>query len=229
MFETLQQSILYRFDEVKLLETALTHSSYANEHGNRPEHNERLEYLGDAVLELVVSEALFMRFPHAREGRLTKMRAGLVSKVALAEVAEQLGLDTYLRLGKGEENQGGRGRSSVLSDAFEAVLGAIFLDGGYAAVSKSIGHILSDRWPEEDAAVCKKDAKSMLQEVTQHRFKDRPVYTLLESSGPEHEKVFTIQLTLPDGTVLQTKGQSVKRAEQKAAGLALKLLADTTK
>ncbi|ABB38505.1 ribonuclease III [Oleidesulfovibrio alaskensis G20] len=224
MFEKLQDVLCYRFADVRLLETALTHSSYANERGTEIEHNERLEYLGDAVLELTVSEQLFTRFPEAREGQLTRMRARLVSKPSLAELARELKLDTYLLLGKGEESQGGRTRSSVLSDAFEAILGAIFLDGGYAAAGKTVLHVFSSRWPQGAEAARTKDAKSTLQELTQRLFKERPVYTLLGSSGPEHEKIFKVRLLLPDGRALETEGQSVKRAEQKAAGLALELL-----
>ncbi|MFV0423271.1 ribonuclease III [Oleidesulfovibrio sp.] len=226
MIDTLQKSILYQFREVKLLETALTHSSYANEHGAEIEHNERLEFLGDAVLELAVSEQLFRKFPDAREGQLTRMRARLVSKPSLAELAKELELEKCLQLGRGEESQGGRTRSSVLSDAFEAVLGAVFLDGGYSAASNSILHILRNRWPQDAEATRSKDSKSLLQELTQKLFKERPVYTLLGSNGPEHEKIFTIQLTLPDGRSVETEGQSVKRAEQQAAAQALELLED---
>lgn len=224
MLTILQESIHYRFRQVKLLETALTHSSYANEQGGDMEHNERLEFLGDAVLELSVSERLFAMFPGTREGNLTRMRAKLVSKPSLALLAKELKLDSYLRLGRGEESQGGRDRDSLLSDAFEAVLGAVFLDGGYAEALRVIAHLFRDRWPDEPEGGRSKDYKSRLQEFTQKRYKARPVYSLAGSKGPEHEKIFEVLLTLPDGQIVSAEGPSVKRAEQMAAGLALKQL-----
>ncbi len=228
MLTRLQESIHYRFTQVKLLETALTHSSHANEQGGDMEHNERLEFLGDAVLELSVSERLFAMFPHAREGHLTRMRAKLVSKPALAVLAKELNLDSYLLLGKGEESQGGRDRDSLLSDAFEAVLGAVFLDGGYAEALRVVTLLLESRWPDEPEGGRSKDYKSRLQELTQKRFKERPVYSLAGSKGPEHAKIFEVLLTLPDGRAVSAEGPSVKRAEQKAAGLALKQLDDSS-
>ncbi|GFM35371.1 ribonuclease III [Desulfovibrio psychrotolerans] len=220
----LQESIHYRFKQVKLLETALTHSSHANEQGTGGEHNERLEFLGDAVLELCVSERLFSMFPQAREGHLTRMRAKLVSKPSLAEIALELKLESCLMLGRGEESQGGRDRHSLLSDALEAVLGAVFEDGGYAAALGVVDVLFSSRWPEEPEGGKSKDYKSRLQELTQKRFRERPVYSLSGSSGPEHAKVFEVSLALPDGRVLIAEGPSVKRAEQKAAGIALRQL-----
>ncbi|UZP69122.1 ribonuclease III [Desulfovibrio mangrovi] len=222
MLNTLQNSIHYRFKQVKLLETALTHSSHANEQGGDIEHNERFEFLGDAVLELCVSERLFNMFPTAREGHLTRMRAKLVSKPSLAELAKELKLDACLLLGRGEESQGGRDRHSLLSDALEAVLGAVFLDGGYQRALEVVDVIFASRWPNEPEGGKSKDYKSRLQELTQKRFRERPVYSLVGSKGPEHEKVFEVLLTLPDGRSVSAEGPSVKRAEQKAAGLALK-------
>ncbi|WBF67905.1 ribonuclease III [Desulfovibrio subterraneus] len=224
MLNILQDSIHYRFRQVKLLETALTHSSHANEQGGDIEHNERFEFLGDAVLELSVSERLFAMFPGAREGHLTRMRAKLVSKPSLAELAKELKLDACLLLGKGEESQGGRDRHSLLSDALEAVLGAVFLDGGYASALAVVDVLFASRWPQEPEGGKSKDYKSRLQELTQKCFRERPVYSLAGSKGPEHEKVFEVLLTLPDGQTVTADGPSVKRAEQRAAGLALKLL-----
>ncbi|HEU6438613.1 MAG TPA: ribonuclease III [Nitratidesulfovibrio sp.] len=222
MFEKLQSAIHYAFTDASLLATAMTHSSWANEQQEHVEHNERLEFLGDAVLELCVSEELFARFPAAREGDLTRMRARLVSKPALAELARDLQLELYLRLGRGEESQGGRERSSLLSDALEAMLGAVFLDGGYERARAVVRHVLAARWPSDADGKRSKDYKSRLQEITQKLFRERPVYALMGSSGPEHEKHFEVRLTLPDATVFTAIGPSVKRAEQMAAGLALK-------
>ncbi len=220
-----EKSIHYRFSQVKLLETALTHSSWANEQAEPGGHNERMEFLGDAVLELSVTEVLFALFPQAREGELTRMRARLVSKPQLCELAKELHLDRFLRLGKGEEIQGGRDRSSLLSNTLEAVLGAIFLDQGYEAAKSWVIALYDGHWPTTPEMQRSKDYKSQLQEVTQQLFKERPVYTLDGSSGPEHSKLFQVKLRLPDGQSLVATGSGVKKAEQKAAQLALDLLA----
>lgn len=223
--ERLQEDIPYRFTQVKLLRSALTHSSFANEqHGGGGEHNERLEFLGDAVLELCISDALFARFPDTREGQLTAMRSRLVNQDSLAALARKIGLEKNLILGKGEEAQGGRGRNSLLSDAFEALLGAIYLDGGYEAARATVEALFADRWPGDAGAPKSKDGKSRLQEITQQLFKDRPAYALVGSEGPEHDKVFTVRLELPDTSVFIARGSSVKRAEQTAALQALAVL-----
>lgn len=227
MLERFQRGIPHQFSQVKLLHAAMTHSSYANEQQSDVEHNERLEFLGDAVLELCVSEELFVRFPDTREGELTAMRSRLVNQESLAALARGIGLDKKMILGKGEEAQGGRERDSLLSDAFEALLGAVFLDGGYAAARKMVQTLFADRWPAQSAKVKNKDGKSRLQEVTQHLYKERPVYSLISSVGPEHDKVFTVHLTLPDNTVFMAEGSSVKRAEQTAALAALAHLEKT--
>ncbi len=220
-FESLQGSIHYRFRQVKLLGEALTHSSYANEQADPMPDNERLEFLGDAVLELCVSEEVFRRFPEADEGMLTKIRSRLVKEKSLARLARELGLDGYLRLGRGEEIQGGRQRDALLADAVESVFGAVFLDGGFAAVRSSVLHVFDRLWPEELDESDAKDFKSRLQELTQRLFKERPVYTLAGSSGPEHEKVFDVQLSLPGGQTFMARGASLKKAEQEAARAAL--------
>lgn len=220
--ENLQESISYRFGQVKLLATALTHSSFANEQGC--DHNERLEFLGDAVLELAVSEELFKRFPDAPEGTLTKLRAKLVSMPSLAETARGLNLMTYISLGRGEESQGGRDRDSLLSDAFEALLGAVFLDGGYLEARRVVVELFAPRWPRDIDPPKARDFKSRLQELTQRDHKSRPIYRLMGSSGPEHEKLFEVELTLPDGRTLTALGSSVKKAEQTAARQALDML-----
>lgn len=224
MFSRIEKNIGYVFTDTTLLTTALTHSSHANEQGCEAEHNERLEFLGDAVLELCVSAELFSRFPDAREGDLTRMRAQIVSQPFLTELAKEYHIDRALLLGKGEENQGGRERPSLLSDAFEALLGAVYLDGGFAAAAAVVRTMFSGKWPEQKRNSQTKDCKSLLQEVTQQQFKERPVYTLIGSSGPEHAKVFTVQVTLPDNLVFTSDGPSLKRAEQLVACLALEHL-----
>ncbi|NDY58424.1 ribonuclease III [Desulfovibrio sulfodismutans] len=223
----LQTDIGHDFSDHAILETALTHSSHANESANPSEHNERLEFLGDAVLELCVSEELFSRFPQAPEGALTLLRSKLVSEPALAELARKCDLDRCIRLGKGEESQGGRQRDSLLSDALEAIFAAVFLDGGFEAARRSIRKIFSGMWPESLVEPKSKDYKSRLQELTQKRYKARPVYSLADSRGPEHEKLFEVRLILPDGHEVTASGSSVKKAEQMAAKKALGDIRDT--
>ena len=224
MLHTIEETIGYTFTDASLLQTALTHSSHANEQGADTAHNERLEFLGDAVLELCVSTELFRRFPDAREGDLTKMRAKIVSQPFLTELALLCHLDKALLLGKGEESQGGRERPSLLSDAFEAMLGGVYLDGGFDAATKVVRNVFAHKWPEPKQATSGKDSKSLLQEITQQRCKERPVYSLLDSSGPEHAKVFTVQVVLPDGQTFTSEGPSLKRAEQLVACKALETL-----
>lgn len=215
------------FVRADLLRLALTHSSWANEHGAGQEHNERLEFLGDAVLELCVSQKLFSSIPGAREGELTRLRSELVSTESLAQRAREQGLDKRLLLGRGEERQGGRERDTVLSDLFEAVLGAIFADGGFAAAQRAVERVFAELWPHwEGKAPRKKDFKTLLQEACQHRFGALPTYALLESSGPEHAPLFRVSVTLPDGRVLLAEGGGRKRAEHEAAQKALALLGE---
>lgn len=220
----LEAALGYVFVRPELLDLALTHSSWANECGEGQTHNERLEFLGDAVLELCVSTKLYRRFPDAREGELTKMRSHLVSTVSLAERARKVGLDRLLKLGRGEESQGGRTRDSVLSDAFEAVLAAVYADGGFDVAQRVVDRLFVDRWPERAEKAMPKDYKTRLQEVSQQRFGQPPMYTRLGSHGPEHSKVFEIALRLPDGTEFTASGSSCKKAEQSAALQALEML-----
>jgi len=223
--DDLQECIHHRFEQVKLLTKALTHSSYANEQEGGDD-NERLEFLGDAVLELSISEEGYKRFPDAPEGQLTRIRSQLVKEKSLADLARRLKLHKYLRLGKGEELQGGRDRDSLLADAFEAILGAVFLDAGFDAAKGVVLGIFEDQWPEEAKLPENKDYKSSLQEVSQEKFKERPVYAMVGTHGPEHEKLFDVAVTLPTGEVFQGRGTSVKRAEQTAAQDALEFLSN---
>ncbi len=226
--EVLQQKLGYRYNDPDLLLQALTHSSYANE--RHLEHNERLEFLGDAVLELSISNLLFYSFPKAAEGDMTKLRASLVSEPTLAYVARGLNLGQYIRLGKGEEQQGGRDRDSVLADTLEAVLGSMYLDSSYNECYEYVIRLFEDLLPEQiDVLSNSKDYKSRLQESTQCLFKARPVYTLIDSYGPEHEKTYLVQVELPNGSRIQARASSVKKAEQSAADKALKHLGSLTR
>ncbi|WP_027721063.1 ribonuclease III [Maridesulfovibrio zosterae] len=220
-FSRLQQCIHYRFSQVKHLATALTHSSWANEQQDPVEDNERLEFLGDAVLELCVTEELFKMFGEAHEGQLTKIRSKLVKEKSLADIALELNLNDFILLGKGEETQGGRTRNSLMADAMEAVIGAVFLDGGYQEAHKFILRIFKDKWPQTFKLESSKDFKSKLQESTQSIFKERPTYVLTGTKGPEHEKIFMVELTLPDNKTFNSEGSSLKKAEQMAAEEAL--------
>ena len=219
-----QEKLGYFFTDEELLRTALTHSSYVNEANLTISHNERLEFLGDAVVGIYFSEELFKRFEHSREGELTNLRSSMVSGEALSARAKEVGLDKYLRLGKGEEQQGGRRRSTLLANAFEAVVGAIFLDGGYETVQKVLFRITLPIWDDLSFSEKKRDSNSLLQEFMQQNFKLRPSYELIETSGPEHEKFFTIEVVLPDGKAIIARGTTLKKAEQKAAGEALTYL-----
>jgi len=226
--DKLQAVLAHQFKQVKYLMRALTHSSYANEN-NLSGDNERLEFLGDAVLELAVSQFLYRKFEELPEGVLTKMRAAMVSEPALADLAKRLELDEIVLLGKGEEMQGGRKRDSLLADAMEAVFGAVYLDAGYLAAEACIQGLMKDRVPQTVEEERPRDAKSRLQEMTQRLWKERPVYSLVGSDGPEHSKTFKVRLDLPDGSKLSAEGTSVKKAEQRAAAKALAKLEKKSK
>lgn len=216
---TLEQKIQYRFNDITLLITALTHSSWTNQH--RSSHNERLEFLGDAVLELGVSLVLYKRFPKEREGVLTRHRSRLVNESMLASLARSIGLGECLLMDKGEEAQGGRERNALLADAMEAVLGAVYLDGGHHAAFQLVDRIYEGRWDEAAVDRKVKDYKTRLQETTQAQLRSLPVYTHLSSSGPEHARVFEVCVELSNGRSFIATGGSLKRAEQEAAKLAL--------
>ncbi|NLN06295.1 MAG: ribonuclease III [Firmicutes bacterium] len=197
---------------------ALTHSSYAHEHnlgGNT--HNERLEFLGDAVLELAVSEILYHRFPRLPEGKLTRFRAGLVCEESLARLAEKLQLGSYLRLGRGEAASGGRRRPSLLADALEALLGAIYLDQGFAAVRDVVEKLFQPLLHELEDGGLINDFKTLLQEYTQAKMGVTPEYIIVDECGPDHEKIFTAQLLLDGRSYGEGSGRSKKEAEQEAA------------
>lgn len=224
--ESLQERLGYVFEKTDLLLLALTHSSWANERGAVSGHNERLEFLGDAVLELAVSGYLFALYPDAREGELTRMRSALVNEGALADIARSLGVDRALLLARGEENQGGRQRDALLSDAMEAVLGGVYLDGGFQNAVKVVERLYSFLGPNIPGTVRRKDFKTRLQEVTQRQNRGLPVYTQEGASGPEHARIFAVRVTLPDGRVFRASGAGLKRAEQEAAKTALVALGE---
>ncbi len=222
--QILEQRIGYSFRNSLLLRQALTHSSFTNEQKiNRMGNYERLEFLGDAVLELVSSEFLFKEHPEMPEGELTKMRAAMVCEPSLAFCARDLELGKFIRLGRGEESTGGRERDSIISDVMEAVIGAIYLDGGMQPAKAFIDRfILSDL---EDKQLFY-DSKSNLQELVQGRLKKEISYTLLEESGPEHNKTFRASVEMEGECLGVGVGRTKKAAEQQAAYRALLLLRD---
>ena len=217
--ENLQENLGYRFRDESLLRGALYHSSYANEHRNENiVSNERLEFLGDAVLEMISSEYLYRNNPEMPEGELTKLRASLVCETALSQCAREINLGTFLLLGKGEDATGGRERNSILSDAFEAVIGAIYLDGGFTSAKEFVERtVLSNT--ENRTLFC--DSKTILQELIQGKHSGSLSYRMLAEEGPEHKKEFTVGAYLNDMPLAVGKGRTKKAAEQEAAYQAL--------
>ncbi len=219
--ESLEQQIGYVFSDRSLLETALTHSSYANEKRLKGlSSNERLEFLGDSVLGMVAASHLYRRFPDMPEGRMTRLRAELVCEQSLHAIALELGLGGHMKLGKGEERTGGRQRPSILADAVEAVIAAIYLDGGMERAEKFIiSRVLSGL--QEDSDELKTDFKTRLQEVVQSREGEFLAYEPAGESGPDHMKTFAVRVTLNGNPIGEGMGHTKKEAEQAAARAAL--------
>jgi ribonuclease-3 len=222
--ERLLERLNYRFQDPSLLDEALTHKSYLNEAPERScRDNERLEFLGDAVLDLMISELFLARFPEAPEGTLSKLRAKTVSEAALGQVARRLDLGAALRLGRGEELTGGRDKPSLLADALEAVIAAVYLDGGLAAarhVALPAFAEVIDNLSRPEAA----DHKTELQEICQRDFGGLPAYRVLRESGPDHDKQFDVEIAIRGEVYGVGTGRSKKEAEQKAARSALEKL-----
>ena len=211
----LQNTIGYSFKNDRLLSHALTHSSYANEkHWDKTTCNERLEFLGDAVLELLSSDFLFKNYPTMPEGEMTKLRASLVCEPTLAFCAEAISLGDYLYLGKGEDLTGGRKRPSVVSDAMEAMIGAIYLDGGLANAKEFVLRFILNDIEHKQLFY---DSKTILQEMVQAEFKDSLVYELLKEEGPDHNKTFEVSVKVGGRVIGRGVGRTKKAAEQVAA------------
>ncbi len=215
----LEAIIGYQFKDISLLRTALTHSSYANETRMRPLSDyERIEFLGDAVLEVVTSEFLFLNYPNKREGEMTKMRSSIVCEPTLAYCAKQLRLGEFIYLSHGELKTGGRQRASIVADVMEAVIGAIYLDGG---LEPAKAHIHKFILTDIEHKLMFHDSKTRLQEEAQHRYKKMVHYELLEAVGPDHDRIFTVVAKLDDTILGKGKGHNKKAAEQQAAYNAL--------
>ncbi len=213
----------YRFKDEALLENALTHSSYLHEHVDEAARDfERLEFLGDAVVDLVVGEELYRRFPDATEGELTALRATLVSSAALAEVGRRLGLPERARLGRGEEDTGGRGRAGLAASLYESVVGAIYLESGLGEASALVHRTMGDAIAATVAAP-RKSPKTLLQEWAQAAHHPLPIYRTLEVSGPEHRRDFVVQVEVA-GNVAQGSGPSKRVAEEAAAAKLMELV-----
>jgi len=216
--ETLQQNICYNFRQPELLERALTHSSYANERKLAHGSNERLEFLGDSVLGFVTAEWLHMNYPDKTEGELTKMRAAAVCESALFGYAQEIGLGGALRLGRGEAATGGATRPSMVADAFEAVLAAMFLDGGIEPCKVFVHCFL------QQGKFAMTDSKTELQQIVQQNPVESVEYVLVDEQGPDHEKIFVVEVRLHSNVLGVGRGRSKKLAEQAAAAEALKLM-----
>jgi ribonuclease III len=221
----LQKILGVPFQQQELLTQALTHSSYANENpGTAPASNERLEFLGDAILGLIVAENLFLDFPAMAEGEMTRLRSILVKQETLARVAESIDLGDYLYLGKGEESSGGREKPANLARALEALIAAVYLDHGYEVTEQFVLEILDAELRRTLYQGTIIDYKSQLQEMLQAKAQQTPVYVLIETSGPDHDKKFTVEVKLGNEVLATGIGRSKKKAETEAARIALEKL-----
>lgn len=228
--KALEKALGYTFKDIALLKTALTHRSFLHEPGASEDtthpraDNQRLEFLGDSVLNLCVSVFLYRQFSQLREGELSKMRAGLVNDAQLAQLGRKLGLPACLFLGRGEETTGGRDKTSILADAFEAVIAAVFLDGSFGEALEVVGRLMGRRVSQSSTRDFLQDHKTTLQELTQERFGHAPEYRLSSATGPDHAKVFEVTLKLGELKLSVGKGRSKKEAEREAAKAALAFL-----
>jgi len=221
--ERLEQNLKYTFKNKELLKNALAHSSYTNEKKGGLTSNERLEFLGDSVLSIIVSEYIYKNFPNLPEGQLTRLRASLVCEKALCTFSKQLSVGDYILLGKGERANGGAERPSILADAFEAILAAIYLDGGMEPakkhvlrfIKKELSHLENENF---------KDYKTELQEIIQRNPEEKLTYVLTGETGPDHDKCFTVEVHLNSNVIGEGSGHSKKNAEQAAAKKALELM-----
>ncbi len=221
----LQKILGVPFQQQELLTQALTHSSYANENpGTAPASNERLEFLGDAILGLIVAENLFLDFPAMAEGEMTRLRSILVKQETLARVAESIDLGDYLFLGKGEESSGGREKPANLARALEALIAAVYLDHGFPVTEQFVLEILDAELLRTLYQGTIIDYKSQLQEMLQAKAQQTPVYVLIETSGPDHDKKFTVEVKLGNDVLAAGIGRSKKKAETEAARIALEKL-----
>lgn len=213
--ESLEEKLGYHFNETSLLHEAVTHKSFSNEQkGTSPKDNERLEFLGDAVLDLIISDMLFTECPSLREGELSKKRASLVREEALAPLAKRIGIGDFLLLGKGEERSGGREKDSLLADAMESVIAAVYLDGSFTAAVELVNRLFL---PLISSTPVITDFKSEIQELCQKQGLGTPLYEKVSEEGPDHDRRFEVAITLNSKTLASGRGRSLKEAQQAAA------------
>lgn len=221
----LQKILGVSFSRTSLLEQALVHSSYINENpASTIGHNERLEFLGDAILDFIVADRLYQAFPDLSEGEMTKSRAALVRRDTLAHIAREVRLGDFLYMGKGEESSGGRNKTPNLAGALEAVIAAVYLDQGIAAAGDIVTRLLAEEWNKLTSHRVGIDYKSKLQEFTQSKYQVTPVYRLVSETGPDHNKAFTVEVIVNKKTLGTGTGKNKKLAETEAARLALESL-----
>lgn len=229
IYSEFEKAIHYSFKDKCVLDKAMRHSSFVNEQSDSDlEDNERLEFLGDAVLNLVIGDILMSRFSRLNEGDLSRMRSSLVNETQLAQIARTINLGEVIKLGKGEEQTRGREKNSILSDVFEAVIAAVYIDGGFSAAFKFVENLFSTQINESNNPSLNHDYKSRLQELSQIQYKVMPRYKVVHESGPDHDKTFKVKVSINDLSVFGD-GKSKKSAEQNAAGKALSELVKTEK
>lgn len=226
--ERLQQRLGYTFGDRAILLQSLTHTSYGHEFLQEKSialrDNERLEFLGDAILDVVISDLLLETFPNSNEGQLSKMRASVVNEKTLAELARNIDLCDYIRLGKGETQTGGQQKPSILSSTLEALFAAIYLDGGFNAVYPVVRHLFAPMFQSEMGTLPFCDHKTQLQEIVQARHKVTPTYHLLQTTGPDHAKTFEVEVRMNGKSLSAASGSSKKEAEQNAAAAAIQIV-----
>ena len=221
--EQLEKNLKYTFKNKELLRNALAHSSYANEKKGTVTSNQRLEFMGDSVLSIIVSDYIYKNFPNLPEGRLTRIRASLVCEKSLCEFSKQLKVGDYILLGKGERANGGNERPSILADAFEAILAAVYLDGGMEPARRHVLRFVKNELSHLESESFK-DYKTELQEIIQRNKEEKLTYVLTGETGPDHDKCFTVEVHLNSNVIGTGEGHSKKNAEQAAARKALELM-----
>jgi ribonuclease-3 len=218
-----QRHLGYQFQNVALLQEAFVHSSYAFEQGNDlTKDNENFEFLGDAVLDLTVGHGLFLQYPGMNEGELTQLRSALVKESHLACMAREIGMGSLLLLGRGEDHSGGREKDSILSCVFEALIGAVFLDGGYLAAEQVVGKWVAPWYEDRRQGMTQADAKSKLQEMLQALFNEGPTYEQLSEMGPDHDRTFVFSVTFRGQVLAEGQAGNKKKSQQNAAAQAIK-------
>jgi len=222
--DKLQAALGIKFNDKRMLNQALVHRSYLNEHSSGLSDNERLEYLGDSVLGLVVNEYLFKQFENYSEGELAKIKSVVVSENILSEIALELGIGSFILMGKGEDVTGGRKRASILANALEAIIGAYYLDSGFKDLRRFVLGFLKQHIEKVNSMTYQRDPKTTLQEYVQKKYKGRPVYEVVAENGPDHDKEFSVRLLINGKEIVTSTGGSKRKAEMNAAASTLRKL-----